>query len=219
MANQINTSSTKPIYSSALTDWLNRQKESQASFAEAKGSLREIAGMFAKGGSYGTGQLATIGEEARKAKSVAQLQGVQSGMSSGSQSVGTLARLAKDTSIAKMGVEDTRINALSQALSNLAGMQGTQAQVQASTYDPFANTQIGAQSAFETTQIGARASELRTLLNYQLGRSQLDFQQERYEDEQIAAEEAIYRGRGEARKQASYQQEKLAAIRALSLRK
>lgn len=125
----------------ALQRWLDQQKRSQAQFSAAEQPLKTAATMFAPGGSYGAGQRALLEENARQAAAEAASNQVASGMSSGSLATGTNLRIKRDLAQGLAGVEDQRTQFLTQILSALSGLRGTQAQTTAATVDPtFAPT-------------------------------------------------------------------------------
>ncbi len=116
--------------------WLDRQRQSREQFTAAEEPLRKSVEMFQPGGGYGRGQETLLRGEARRAKAEATTRQVASGMSSGSLATGTALRTERDLAQGLTGVEDVRTQFLNQALANLSGLRGTQAQVTAQTTDP-----------------------------------------------------------------------------------
>ena len=127
----------------ALAQWLKRQKESRTQFTAAEQPLRQSVQMFQPGGGYGRGQATLLRDEARRSLGEATTQQVASGMSSGSLATGTKLRTERDLATGLAGVEDTRTQFLNQALTNLSGLRGTQAQTTAQTADPTLAPTLG----------------------------------------------------------------------------
>jgi len=134
---------TAKTYQSALQRWLDRQKQAQAQFSAAEQPLQQAATMFAPGGSYGAGQRAILEENARQAAAEAASNQVASGMSSGSLATSTGLRVKRDLAQSLAGVEDQRTQFLTQILSALSGLRGTQAQTTAATVDPTLAPMLG----------------------------------------------------------------------------
>jgi hypothetical protein len=119
----------------------------------AKQNLEELRGLYAVGGGYGAGQYATIESEAKKAGAESMAAGVASGMSSGTGVAGLRARLGKDVTTAKLGVEDARTQKYGEALTGLAGLRST-----------IAGTMAGAETAAagETAATGRLTMQLKS---------------------------------------------------------
>ena len=130
-------------YTTALNQWLARQRQSQQQYAGAAAPLQQNVQDFQPGGAFGRGQVAMLEADARRAGASATAQQVASGMSSGSLATSTGLRINSDLSQAKLGVDDTRMQFLAQARQALSGLQGQQAGQTASTYDPYFNTYQG----------------------------------------------------------------------------
>ena len=130
-------------YTTALNQWLARQRQSQQQYAGAAAPLQQNIQDFQPGGAFGRGQVAMLEADARRAGAAATTQQVASGMSSGSLATSTGLRINSDLSQAKLGVDDTRMQFLAQARQALSGLQGQQAGQTASTYDPYFNTYQG----------------------------------------------------------------------------
>ena len=130
-------------YTTALNQWLARQRQSQQQYAGAAAPLQQNIQDFQPGGAFGRGQVAMLEADARRAGASATAQQVASGMSSGSLATSTGLRINSDLSQAKLGVDDTRMQFLAQARQALSGLQGQQAGQTASTYDPYFNTYQG----------------------------------------------------------------------------
>ena len=130
-------------YTTALNQWLARQRQSQQQYAGAAAPLQQNIQDFQPGGAFGRGQVAMLEADARRAGAAATAQQVASGMSSGSLATSTGLRINSDLSQAKLGVDDTRMQFLAQARQALSGLQGQQAGQTASTYDPYFNTYQG----------------------------------------------------------------------------
>jgi hypothetical protein len=91
---------------------------------QAKNPLQQAIDLFKPGGGFGAWQNALIEEEAKRNKAQALSDQVASGMSSGSLATSTGLRIGRDTTTAKLGVEDTRTQFLNQALQALSGLFG-----------------------------------------------------------------------------------------------
>lgn len=147
-------------YSSTLQRWLAQQKEARGLYAGAEAPLQESIGMFRKGGGYGAEQMALIEDEAKQARAEALAEQVKTGMSSGSLATSTGLRSAADVTKAKLGVEDVRTQFLSQALSQLAGLRGTQAGQVGTAVDPTYNafmsylSNLGGQQEAALSRVG-----------------------------------------------------------------
>jgi len=81
----------------------------------------ELVNLFRPGGGYGAGQTALIEQEAKKGSAAAFSNLVSTGMSSGTNAAGIAARIARDVTTAKLGVEDERIRRLAEALASRGG--------------------------------------------------------------------------------------------------
>lgn len=159
-------------YSTALNQWLTRQKQSQQQYRGAAAPLQQNVADFQPGGAFGRGQVAILEADARRAGAAATAQQVASGMSSGSLATSTGLRIGSDLSQAKLGVDDTRMQFLAQARQSLSGLRGQQAGQTASTYDPFFNTYQGAQTAQRGQDLSAyNAAQNRTIQRSQLAAS------------------------------------------------
>ncbi len=166
-------------YNTALGRWLNRQQQARGLYAGAAAPLQANVEAFQPGGSFGAGQIATLEDEARKAGALATSQQVASGMSSGSLATSTGLRISSDLAKAKLGVDDTRTQFLTQARQSLAGIRGQEASQVAATSDPFFSTFQGAQTAQRGQTLGAvSAAENRSLQRTKLAeaRKQADQQ-------------------------------------------
>ncbi len=131
------------VSQNSLRRWLDQQKRSRKQFTTAEQPLRQSVEMFQPGGGYGQGQAALFRDEARRAGAEATSQQVASGMSSGSLATGTKMRTERDLATGLAGVEDVRTQFLNQALTNLSGLRGTQAQTTAATVDPTLSPTLG----------------------------------------------------------------------------
>jgi hypothetical protein len=110
-----------------------KEKTSLEEYQTAISHLNKLVKMYAPGGTYGAGQYATIESEAKKAKAESLAGLVASGMSSGTTAAGLRARLGKDISTAKLGVEDVRTGKYGEALTGLAGLRAALAERKALT--------------------------------------------------------------------------------------
>jgi hypothetical protein len=139
-------------YDSALSNWLANQKASKKGFQAAESPLMDMAKEFAPGGTYEQGQFGIINQEGKQAAAGGLANLAATGMSSGSLGVGLRSRIGKDMAIAKTGVEGSRIANLSEVLKSLSGLRESAASQIGQTYNPFANTEIDAESAAANRQ-------------------------------------------------------------------
>lgn len=144
----------RQTYQSTLQRWLARQKESRGLYAGAEQPLTETTEMFRPGGGYGAHQIALIEEEAKRTKAEALAEQVAKGMSSSSLATATGLRVGRDVTTAKLGVEDVRTQFLAQALSQLAGLRGTQAGQVGATTDPTYAPYMGYRAAVAGGEAG-----------------------------------------------------------------
>lgn len=151
---------------SALGRWVGRQRQATAEFGAAEQPLQQAVQMFQPGGGYGRGQATLLRGEARRAQAEATTRQVASGMSSGSLATGTGLRVERDLATGLAGVEDVRTQFLNQALANLSGLRGTQAQTTAQTavdptyapYMGYLSNLVGAGARQGSAQIAANAA-------------------------------------------------------------
>lgn len=148
------------VYKSALSRWLEQQKQSQGQFATAEQPLQQAVQMFQKGGGYGEGQRMLLRDEAKKALAETTASQVASGMSSGSLASSTALRTKSDLAKNLAGVEDVRTQFLTQALQALSGLRGTQAQTTATVSDPTYAPYMSYVSGKETTAAQQAAATL-----------------------------------------------------------
>lgn len=127
----------RSVAQTALTRWLDTQKQAKGMFGSAEQPLQESVQMFQPGGGYGQGQTQLLQDQARQAQAEALSTQVASGMSSGSLATGTGLRVKKDLATGLKGVEDTRTQFLAQALQSLSGLRGQRAQTLSATQDPI----------------------------------------------------------------------------------
>lgn len=142
--------SLQGVYQTALSRWLAGQK----GFKEAEEPLLEAKGLLSPGGGYGEAQRLEIDEAARKAKAEAMANLVATGMSSGSNAAGLQARIGADVGKAKAGIEQSRMDALMQLLSQMSGLKAAAAG-QAGTVDPALTSMISGIFGLESSgQLG-----------------------------------------------------------------
>lgn len=132
------------VYQTAIGRWLEQQKKAERMMGKAEEPISEAVGMFRPGGGYGAGQEAIIQEEARKAKAAALANLVATGMSSGTAVSGLQARIGAETTKARLGVEDIRMENLTRMLSQLSSLRAGYAGQMGQTYDPYSGTMMGA---------------------------------------------------------------------------
>lgn len=139
--------------------WLAAQPYSwQSNLATSERPLQEAKKLFEPGGGYGAGQIALIEEEAQRTKAEALTNFIKTGMSSGSNVAGLRARVGKDVTTAKLGVEDVRMENLANILAQLSGLRSSSAQ--AGMQNEIQQEAIGAQRLSSLSQL--HASRLQT---------------------------------------------------------
>lgn len=144
-------------YPAIMQRWLDRQKEAKGEFGRAEAPLTETAAMFRPGGTYGAGQKALIEGQARKTKAEALSGFVSSGMASGTNVAGMQARVGKDVTTAKLGVEDVRTEKLATSLSQLSGLRGAAAQQYGTVQEPSVSPFLAASTASQGQQLSYSA--------------------------------------------------------------
>ena len=98
---------------------------------EMPGELQAMMDLFAQGGEYGAGQNLAIERGGQQAMAAGQIGLASTGMSSGTNAAGLSARVEADKALAKAGIEDQRVQALSRAFETAASAKlgaGMQAQ-------------------------------------------------------------------------------------------
>jgi len=98
---------------------------------EMPGELQAMMDLFAQGGEYGAGQNLAIERGGQQAMAAGQIGLASTGMSSGTNAAGLSARVEADKALAKAGIEDQRVQALSGAFETGASAKlgaGMQAQ-------------------------------------------------------------------------------------------
>ena len=98
---------------------------------EMPGELQAMMDLFAQGGEYGAGQNLAIERGGQQAMAAGQIGLASTGMSSGTNAAGLSARVEADKALAKAGIEDQRVQALSGAFETAASAKlgaGMQAQ-------------------------------------------------------------------------------------------
>jgi uncharacterized protein (DUF1800 family) len=160
-------------------------------YNSAAQKLDELLKLYAPGGDYGAGQYATIESEAKKTGAESMAADVASGMSSGTGVAGLRARLNKDVTTAKLGVEDVRTDRYGNALTGYAGLKasaaGTMAGVETAEAGRVSQEKMAAdQIALEKQRI--QASELGNFQQYSLGLRQMDAQTKAAKEAQSRAD-------------------------------
>jgi len=156
-------------YTGALGRYATSKKQAMDKMSQAEAGYGDLTKIYAPGGSYGAGQVATINREVARGVSTAQAGAIGSGMSSSTNAQGMGARFMREGTQAKLGVEDTRADKYAGVLQGLASLRMSAAGEMGSlaanepSYAPFASTQ----ASMYGTSVGAQTQRSAAALDYQ----------------------------------------------------
>jgi len=169
MGRKVKPLTPETAYTGSLGRYAESQKQALDKLTQAETGYGELAQIYAPGGTYGAGQIATIEREKARGVATAQAGAVASGMSSGSMAQGLGARATREATQAKLGVEDVRADKYAGVLQGLAslrmasaGQMGSMAANEPS-YAPFA----GAYTSMYSTDKSVEAQKYSANLGYQ----------------------------------------------------
>lgn len=175
-------------YKEALGRYAGRRKEAKAGFLGAEAPLEEAVEMFRPGGKYGAGQRALIEKQGRKTYAGGLSNLIATGMGSGTNVAGLRARVGADVGEAKLGVEDVRIDRLTQALELLSQLKGQAAGALAGMQEPSYAPYVGALTSAYGAYSGEVSDAISRATQYNLAQKQMA-QQEKIAKMELAATE------------------------------
>lgn len=160
-------------YQSALNQANIKRMSTVSGFEEAEQPVQRLVNLFRAGGGYGAGQKAIIEQEAKKGLAGIYSNLVSTGMSSGTNVAGARARVTRDTTTAKLGVEDARVGKLAEALGLLSQVRGQRTSTLANIETPSYGPLVGALTSAYGTKVGAATTRRGQTLNYMLGKRRI----------------------------------------------
>lgn len=147
---------TLPAKTASYKNWMDTMKGAET-------TLKGAADIFAPGGSYGAGANAIIQGQSQQAQASALSNLVSTGMSSGTNALGSKARISADATKARLGVADERSKMYANVLAQLAGLKqnmagGQLGWAQLTQQGDLANQQMDLNKWLATTNMSVNLS-------------------------------------------------------------